>query len=299
MVLKRTGSCLGAVMLGLILPCVAAAQIEGNLSTYTGRNAEGYLNPLKDGAGAALQSGMYRSAAIPETGFNLRLDVAAAFIKFADEDRTFKALTEEGFFPEQEVEAPTVIGDTEAVAVDGQGGTIARFPGGFDVGSLGLAVPQLTIGGVAGSQLVLRFIAVNTGDVELGDVELLGIGARHSISQYLTDPPIDLAVSAMWQNLTLGDELIDATAFSAGVQGSRRFGILEPYACLSFDSFGMTVDYEYSKTDPPTRLEVEFDRSNDVHLAGGLGINLEFLHLYGEIGTASQTSYAVGVSVGN
>lgn len=287
------------VMLALLLPSIAGAQIEGNLSTYTGQNAEGYLNPLKEGAGAALQSGMFRSAAIQKSGLTVNVEVKAAFVSFADEDRTFSARTEEGFFPASEVDAPTVIGDTLAVKLNGQGGTVAYFPGGFDVGSLGLAVPQLTIGGLAGSQFIARYIAVNTGDVELGDISLFGLGARHSISQYFTDPPVDLAVGVMWQNFKLGDDLIDATGLSFGAQASRRFGVLEPYASVSYDSFEMSVDYEYGNADPPTKLSVDFDKTSDLHLAGGIGINLGFFHLHGEIGTASQTSYAVGLSLGN
>lgn len=295
----RIGWIGAALLLALTIPGIAAAQIEGNLSTYTGQNAEGYLTPLKEGAGAALQSGMFRSAAIPKNGLTFNLEVKAAFISFADGDRTFMAKTEEGFFPEQEVEAPTVIGDTLAVKVNGQGGTVAYFPGGFDVGSLGLAVPQLTIGGLAGSQLIARYIAVETGDAELGDIQLIGFGVRHSISQYFIDPPVDLAAGVMWQNFKLGDDLIDATALSFGAQASRRFGVLEPYLGLSYDSFDMSVDYEYGNTDPPTELAVDFEKTSDLHIAAGLGINLGFFHVHGEIGTASQTSYAVGVSLGN
>lgn len=283
----------------VLLPSPAHAQIEANLSKYTGQNAEGYLTPLKEGFGAALQAGLYRSAWIAEGKWQVNLDTKATFVKFADGDRTFTARTEEGFFPPSEVEAPTVIGSGTAVTQSGQGGTVAVFPGGFDVGSMGLAVPQLTVGLPTGSQVLFRYIAVETGDADLGDLSLIGVGARHSISQYFAAPPFDLAAGVMWQSFELGRNLIDATALSFGVQASKRYSVLEPYVGLGMDSFGMSVEYEYGSDTPPDKLSVDFDRTSDLHVLGGLGINLKFVHLYGEIGHSSQTSYALGLSLGN
>lgn len=287
------------LVMTVLLPSLAHGQIEVNLSKYTGQNAEGYLTPLKEGVGAALQAGMYRSAWIAKDRWQVNLEVKTMFVKFADGDRTFQARTEEGFFPSSVVEAPTVIGDGEAVTQSGQGGTVAVFPGGFDVGSLGLAAPQLTIGVPTGSQLALRYIAVETGDADLGDLSLIGVGARHSISQYFPTWPFDLAAGVMWQSFELGTNLLDATALSAGLQASKRYSVLEPYVGLGMDSFEMSVDYEYGNDNPPDKLSVEFDRTSDLHVQGGLGINLKFVHLYGEIGHSSQTSYALGLSLGN
>jgi len=294
---------LALVALVLLLPAAAQAQIEANLSKYTGPNAEGYLNPIKEGFGAALQAGMFRSAYIPKDELKINLSVHTAFVKFSDDDRTFRARLEEGFYPVHPevagVEAPTVIGSTEAVVIEGAGGTAAVFPGGLDVGSTGLAEPQLTISGFLGTQLALRYIAAETGDADLGDVQLLGAGLRHSISQYFPTSPVDIAAGFMWQNLQVGDDLIDATALSFGLQGSKRYGVLEPYIGLAIDTFSMSVEYEYGDEDPPDMLKVDFESSTDFHPSAGLGINLGPVHIFGEIGTASQTTYAVGLALGN
>lgn len=280
-------------------PQAALAQIEGNVGAYTGKNAEGYLKPLEEGFGAALQSGMFRSAAIPSTGYHINIEVKAAFIKFGDADRKFTASTEEGFYPAQDVEAPTVIGDTLAASVIGQGGTVAYFPGGLDIGSLGIAVPQITVSGVNGSQVVLRYVAFDTGDTDIGKLSLFGIGARHSISQYFEEMPVDIAAGFFWQKFKLGDSFVDATAMTLGVQASRQFSVVEPYLSLDYDSFKMSVDYEYGNSKPPTKLSVDFDRTNDLRIGAGVGINLGFLHLQGEIGSGSKTSYVAGLSLGN
>jgi hypothetical protein len=288
------------LLAALLAPALASAQIEANLDSYTGQNAKGYLMPLKDGFGSSLNDGLFRSGRIPESGFTFSFEVKSMFVKFGKADETFTARTEKGFFPETEVVAPTVIGSTQAVSVQGEGGAIATLPGGFDIGSLGLAVPQITIGTIRGTQAVARYIAVNTGDAEIGDLSLFGFGLRHSVSQYLTNPPVDIAVGGFYQKFKLGDKLIDSSALTFGAMASKQWSILEPYAGLSYDSFSMTVDYDSGTTDPPTRLSVDFGSSSTMRLTAGLGINLlKVIHLQGEVNVASQTSYLLGLSVGN
>jgi len=291
-----------AAVLASALPIAPAlAQIEGNLSSYTGKNAEGYLKPLQEGFGSGLQDALFRSAFIPKTGPQVNVEVKMMIVMFGDDDKTFKATTEDGFYPVTTADAPTVIGDTEAVLVPGDGGATAAFPGGFDVRSLGLAVPQLTFGNYMGTQGIFRYIAIDVGDSEIGNFSLIGFGARHSISQYLTDSPVDLAAGFFWQQFKLrnqdDDDLIDATAFTFGVQGSRQYGVVEPYLGLSYDTFGMSVDYE-SATAGET-LSVDLDTSSSLHITAGLGFNFSLVHLHGEISSASQTSFAFGLSVGN
>jgi hypothetical protein len=294
-----------AGLLGALLCMVAGpalAQVDTNLSSYTGKNAEGYLKPLQEGFGAALHDALFRTAAIPRSGLQVNVELKAMFTKFGDDDRTFTAETEEGFFQngEQNVEvedAPTVIGDTSAVRVEGDNNTAAYLPGGLDVESLGIAVPQLTVGGFMGTQAIVRYIAVDTGDAEIGDLDLLGLGLRHSISQYFMNPPVDIAAGFMWQHFELGENLVNATGIMFGAQASKSFGIVEPYLGLAYDTFSMNVEWESEVTDE--KLDVDFEDESNLHITGGLGLNLAFFHLHGEINSSSQTSYALGLSLGN
>jgi hypothetical protein len=282
----------------LWIPATVQAQIEPNLSTYTGKNANGYLAPLNEAFAATMQSGMFRSAAIPKNGFSIQLGVVSSFVKFEDGDKTFTAQTEEGFFPPSDVEAPTVIGSTQSVVVDGEGGAQAIFPGGLDVESFGVAVPQISIGSFAGTQLLGRFIAVKLGDADIGDLKLFGVGLRHSLSQYFPEPPIDVAVSGMYQKFEVGSKLVDANALSFGAQASKRFGVAEPYVGLSYDTFKTTIEYEDNQ-DPPVTQKIDLDEVNEVHVTAGLDLHLSVVHLFGEISSASRTIFAAGLSVGN
>ncbi len=298
----RPISLVSLLMLLVAIPTLGlAAQIEDSLDHYTGENAKGYLNPLKEGFGGALQAGMYRSAAIPKTGFQIDLDVKIGMVKFGDSDKTFTAKAESGFVgPTDTAKAPTVVGSENAVTLVGDGGAQFVFPGGLNMSSIGVPVPQLTVSGLMGSQLLVRWISIKTGDSDVGDIKLFGIGVRHSISQYIPACPVDIAAGGTWQSLKVGSNLIDSHGLSIGAQASKKYSVLEPYAGIAIDRFSMSVDYDYKSGGGETvPIHVDLGSNSNAHLSGGLGINLGLLHLYGEVGTAGRTILSTGFSVGN
>ncbi|MBN1461082.1 MAG: autotransporter domain-containing protein [Armatimonadetes bacterium] len=287
----------------MLLAAVAAgAQIEDQLSAYTGDNAEGYLEPLARAIGANLNSGLFHSAYVPEEGFHISLETPVMAVMFSDDDATFKAVPTEGFTPSDgssEFDAPTIVGSGEAQIVHGEGGATLALPGGLDLASFTLAMPQVRIGSFRGTEALIRYIGIDAGDSEIGKASLFGIGARHNISQYMTDPPADLAASFMYHSFELGDDLIDASAMTFGVQASKRFGegwaVIEPYAGLSYDFFQMDVSYE--STDD-IAIDLSFDSQSTAHLTLGLNAMLSAVSLYGEYNLASQSGFAFGLGIG-
>ena len=273
------------------------AAIEENLSGLNADQATGYLDPFVKGLSTSVNTGIFRSGAVPKVGFSLTVDLRAAFIKFSDDDRAYTA-TSEGF---ETVEAPTVIGDTQAVEAEHESvdGLHFHYPGGFDMENFGVAVPQLTIGNIAGTRAIVRWIPeVDFSDDDIGKFEMFGIGGQHSISQYLPALPVDVAAGIMYQNFKLGEDLLEADALAFNVTGSKRFGAvisLEPYVGVGMDSFSMKVEYE---TDDDETTEVEFDRQNDFHLTLGTSINLPGVKLNGEFNMAAVNGFAGGVSFG-
>ena len=295
----RSLAALGCVVLVLIASIPASAQIEDAISAYTGANAEGYLEPLAQAIGANLNSALFHSAHVPEGGLHVSLELGLMAVLFSDDDETFMATTEMGFSPETTVEAPTVVGPGGAIIVPGDGGTAFPFPGGFNLASLALAAPQLRIGSFKGTEALIRYMAFDTGDVEIGDVDLQGYGLRHSISQYFPGLPVDIAAGIMYQRFKLGDDLIDATAFSFGAQASMKlplvFATIEPYAGLSMDTFQMDVAYDDEDNDP---VSVEFDSRSTAHLTLGLHAQVTVVSLYGEYNIAEQSGFAFGIGFG-
>lgn len=281
---------------------VASAQIEDQLQAYTGRNAAGYLGPLVEAIGTDLNSGLFHSAKIPKDGFHASLELTAMTVFFGADSRVFRATTEGDFSPEQSTLAPTVIGPTQSVSLPGDAGTLYAFPGGFDVDNLPFAVPQLRISSWHGTEAVLRYLIFDTGNADLGELNLYGLGARHSLSQYLGDGfPADLALAVLWQNVSLGNNqqgghLMTSNAYSVGLQASRTFGDLTPYTGLALDWCSLDVTYEYSFFNQTDTIDLSLDSGTDIHFTFGFSYSLAFVDAFGEYNLANQNALSVGLA---
>ncbi len=294
-----------AVLILMISHIAIGGDLEDRLSTYGKENAKGYLRPLVNAIGTDLNGGLFHSAKIPMLSFYASLEVHVVSVLFQDADRTFEATTEEGFSPRMKVTVPTVVGSGEAVAVEGDNGTSQAFPGGFELNSFALVVPQLRFGSVFGTEGLVRYFAWKSEDEELGKISYLGFGLRHCISRYLPPLPVDLAAGFFWQKLTLGksstdDDLLSAKAQSIGVVASKRFGrrfmFLEPYAGFSIDTFSM--DVSYTSDDDEEEIDVDFGRTTTARLTMGLSARLGVLNAYADYNLAKQRSFSLGIGLG-
>jgi len=214
-----------------------------------------------------------------------------------DDDKTFKATTTSPFTPQQTVDAPTVVGEEKSVYATGSGGNVYPFPGGLNMNVTAFAAPQLTVG-LMGSEIIARYFAAELGDSDIGDISLLGIGVRHSISQYLVLFPVDISVGAFWQNITVGDDLLDMKTLHFGVQVSKNFAPLTLYGGLGFDNGSAKVDYTFE--DEFTTIPVELDIKNDtaLEITAGVGFNFAFIHLTTEAAFGSRTAFALNATFG-
>ena len=300
----------------VLLLCLApplAAQIEGQLSAYTGQNATGYLQPFASAFGADLNSGIFRTASIPKMEPKIRLELQVMSVIFGDDDRTFRAVTERGFTPETYAYAPTIVGSGKALIVEGPDGTAFAFPGGLDLHSFALAAPQLRAGGLFGTEVILRYFALNVGgsddaessDSGLGKISLFGIGLKHSVSQYLPPGiPVDLSAGFFWQSFGLGenkkgDKLISSKTFSIGVQASKKMArFYEPYAGVSYDTHSMNVSYESEATGSTTTVDIDFEKDSSLHLTLGFMFEFPVVKAFAEYNVAGMNSFAFGLGFG-
>ncbi|HPG40531.1 MAG TPA: hypothetical protein PLP19_04655 [bacterium] len=273
------------------------AQVEDNLTRYQGANGEGYIKPLVAGLTANMNRGWYQSAKIPVMGMRLRFGLVAMMAPIPDDDKTFQATTTEPFTPQQTVDVPTVVGSEKSVYATSPSGAVYPFPGGLNMNVTAFAAPQVTIG-LMGSELSARYFAYELGDSDIGDITMLGIGVRHSISQYLVLFPVDISVGAFWQSIKIGDELLDMTTLHYGVQVSKDFAPLVLFGGLGFDNGSAKVDYTYE--DAFTTIPVELDIKSDsaMEITVGIGLNLAFIHLTTEAAFGSRTAFAVNASFG-
>lgn len=275
----------------------ASAQLETNLSSLGEENVKGYLDPMPNSLSAMLNAAIFRTGDVPVTGFNLSIDAKGMVANFEDDDREYQTVASGGF---ESTTAPTVIGNTQGqVQEGGPGGASVAFPGGFDMDKFAVAVPQLSIGSVMGTRAIVRYITLDMSESDLGDMEVFGIGAQHSISQYFQDFPVDVAAGVMYQNFKIGDEVLDAETWAFNVTGSKKFGVkvsFEPYVGVGVDTFEMKANYV--DTSLSEDVQVEFDRQNDLHLALGAGVNLPVVRVHAEYTVAASNGFAGGLSFG-
>jgi hypothetical protein len=282
----------------LLAAAPAAAQLSDNLGSLSGDNAKGYLGPLPKALSGTLNSAIFTTGNVPKAAINFTIGVKLMGVGFKDEDRTYQPTDPPGFTSQpNQPPVPTIIGDGQAVTQQGQGGTQMDYPGGFDLGEFAIGVPQLSIGSIAGTRATVRWISLDLGESDFGKFDLFGIGAQHSISQYMKDLPVDLAVGVFYQSFKIDEDLLKTTAFHVDVTGSKSYGFLQPYAALGYDTFTMKTHYEDSN-NPGNSIDVDFDNQNNMHFTAGLLVNLPVVKLHGEFNAAATTGVAVGLSFG-
>jgi hypothetical protein len=182
------------------------------------------------------------------------------------------------------------------VVVNGDGGTQYVFPGGLNLKYLPLAVPQLTVGSVFGTDLTTRLLFTDTNE-DIGRIRLLGFGLRHSINQYLPGLPVDLAAGVYWQQFTVGD-LISAANWLGSVQTSYRASIFTFYGALGYERSVLDLDYTFTGTDGDTQVKFDLAGSNNIRFTAGLTFNLGPVKLNADYNFASQSVLSVGLGIG-
>lgn len=311
--LSRTRGAFVSLIAAVVLasPAVVAAEdgaVQGQMSVYTGDNAVGYLQPLVNAIGATLNTGFGYSAYIPPTSFHIGIEFPVMGVFFEDADKTFLATTEPGFSPTTQEEVSTVVGPGGATVVTGAGGAQFAFPGGFDVNSFGLVVPQIRLSSLAGIEAVVRWAAYEDTDADIGKIDLFGIGGRYSLSQHMgATPPLDVAAGVLWQTLDVGENdfgnpFTSSEALSLQLQGSKRmpigFATFEPYGIVAYES--LSVDVQYSdESDPPQPVDVSVDGENTVRFTLGAGFNFAAGQVWADYSFANTANFSFGLALGN
>ena len=296
------------VLVALIaLSAIKGQSLEDYLSKYTQENGKQYLQPFADAFSADFNSGLFHNARIHKMGFQLYIGVVGQVAMIPSSAKTFQAYTESSLFdPEGPYSVPTVFGSTEGkvVPIDATGGLLEyTFPGGFDLDYVPLAMPQITIGSVFGTDFTARFVSLDIED--MGKINVFGWGLRHSIDQYFSVLPLDLSVGYYNQSFKVG-EYMDASANGVNLQASYSIPVLTFYGGLGYENSKVHVEYTYEGPDiqETTSIsegdKVAFDLkgANSVRFTVGLTLNLGPVKLHGDYNLAKQNTFAVGLGIG-
>ncbi len=291
---------LGAILLLSFSTAQSQGSLENALEQFSGEAAQGYMQPVADLFGANMNSGFYHSAQMSKWGFHLSFDIVAMTSMVGDDQKTYEAPTPAGFTPAK-FQTATIFGGkgTEISDATIPGLRYKGSDGVFNTSSFPLAVPQLTIGYLYGTEFIARYVFIpKIGEEVIPESNLWGIGARHSVSQYLPSLPLDLAVGIFYQSYSAGD-LIDFTGICYGVQASKSFSILTVYGGLSAEQ--STLKLHYVSTDPiiPGVVDISLDGANTFRFTGGLSLSLGFAKIFADANFGSVTCFSGGIGFGN
>lgn len=306
------------------------SQIRGALQDVGQRYAGNYVQPVTDAFGAGISSGLFRTADVGN-GFipGLPIDVYLG----VSVSGTFTSSMKTSFIPQSEpVDAeppsslpgdpqaflefnppdesvPTVLGPTETpnttmdlVFRDENGDELDREtigpapPGLLDTKIAPIAVPQLGIGAVAGTDLQVRYFPkseLSGGGGSYGKVGLFGIAVRHDLDQWFPTPlPLNIAVQGAWNRFSLESknarasdtefsEVVNASGWAFNLQASRGIPILPVlvYGGVQLERFNAEYTYSFQPTtgggsvDP---IEITLDQDAENTFRGLAGLSISF-----------------------
>jgi hypothetical protein len=282
------------VLVGLTITFLVnanASDLNDFVGKYGAQNGGGYMQPLADAFGADINSGLFQSAHI-EKGFHIEISIVTMSAPIGDDRKTFTATTDGNFNPPATVQAPTLFGSSTSVGVPGNAGTTFVFPGGLNFKLFPLAVPQITIGAVAGTEVTARFFQAKLGE-SVGELSLWGVGARHNISQYLPRFPLEFAAGVYYQHFEIGD-IVSANATFISGQASYKAGVLTLYGGPGYEISTMGVHYDGSSG----KVDIDLNSSNSVRFTVGANLSLAFFRMFADYNLASQSAFVLGIGFG-
>lgn len=284
----------------LTIPSKSQNSFEDAVEQLSSDNVQGYIQPLLDGFGANINSGFPGSARIKRLGLTLRLQVVGMGTLIGNDEKTYMATPPEPY-DQEPVETATIFGGDGAVVSHPAGATYRFQNGQIDTRIMPFAAPQLTIGDVFGTQLTIRYVPVPSMD-DFPEVNFVGVGVRHSISQYFPLLPVDIAAGVFYQTLSIGDFVdAEATAFSAQV--SKTFLLLTLYGGVQYESTDVNLSYTYTGPLPPgdqsdRNVSINFKGENEIRTTAGASLALGILHVHADISIGKVTVVSAGLGLG-
>jgi hypothetical protein len=291
------------VLAALVLSSASAVwpqtDLENTLRQYSKDTVGGYIQPIADLFGTNMQAGFYHSASIPRVGVHVEFNLIGMGSLVGEDLETYEAKTPAGFSPSA-FETATVFGGKGTEVTD-QANPQLKYRGsdGILKASLfPLAVPQLRVGSFMGTEAIVRFMTTpDLGDDAFPKTTLLGVGVRHSISQYLLAAPVDLAAGVFVNRFTAGD-LIDFKGWAVGAQASKGFGLFNLYGGADWESTTMNLKYESKDPFAEPLVDIDLKGANGLRLTLGGGMSLGVFKLFADVNLGSITNFSGGIGLG-
>jgi len=199
---------------------------------------------------------------------------------------------------------------TETVTV--QSTSIPLGIGGLleDMPMLPLMTPQLSVGTVYGTKLIVRYLPPMDLGEELGEFNYSGFGIQHNPKAWVFLPiPVDICASFFTQKMVLGN-YIKASATAFGINVSKQFGFrmlnITPYAGLLMENSKMEFSYEYvigenpvtGQPMDPQEIKFEIEGENSGRLTLGTSFRLGVFNINADYNIGAYNSITAGFGLG-
>lgn len=291
---------------GALLPAAAGAQsVTERINVLAEDNARRYAQPVVSGIGSGLGAGLFEGAGSAD-GVQVRVGLQASGSLIPDRDDAFEpVLPEEITYRErtfadpyaiagERSTTPTASGAGTGVVVEPTGDFEAalrrngrdpadyeiRFPHGVDLPAVPLAAAEASVSLPFGTAVAGRFLPETEVSDDVGPVSSFGFGLRQSVTSLLGPAPVDAAVAAGYQRLSLGD-VAEASARSASVIVSRDLELITVFASGGVEDSSVDVEYTFeSPANIPGRpaagetVAFEAEGENASRFTGGIRLDL-------------------------
>ncbi|HUI10751.1 MAG TPA: DUF6588 family protein [Bacteroidota bacterium] len=293
--LRHTGRLLVAVACALLVVAPrlrAQSNFEKTLDQFNQNDVKGYIQPFGDLFGTDMNAGMFHSAEIARTGFHMSFEIVGMASMVGDAQKTYTLNSPVGSF-----KTATIFGGGRDSLINPKTGQpYYGIAGGFiNTPALPLAAPQITIGDVFGTRAIIRYIGIPALS-GLPSASLFGIGAQHSVNQWLPVIPLDVAAHIYYSKFSFGD-LINFSGLAIGAQASKSFSVLRVYGGLQWEKSSMEVKYTPADVTVPA-VDITMDGANSFRATLGLCLHLGFFSIFGDANFGSITNYSAGIGFG-
>ncbi len=275
---------LGLALFGPFSHLFSQDAVSEALSQLSSANVRGYVQPIVDGFGANLNSGLYHTPGLDRGGIHARLEIVGSGTLVGEPQRYYYAMPPEPF-DQEPVRTATILGGI-GNTVTGPGGVEYQFQNG-----------QIRTD-LFGTEAIVRY-AVIPSVRDFPRTSLVGYGLRHSISQHLPMLPFEATVGAFRQDLRVGD-IISVKSANVALMLGKTVSLFTLYGGVQYESTVIDVNYTYTGygATPDTKVHLSYSSDNVLRWTTGFGINLVGLNLSTDIGVGRVTVVTGSLGLG-
>ncbi|MGE5456834.1 MAG: DUF6588 family protein [Methanococcaceae archaeon] len=271
------------------------SQVEDRFTFLKESEVSKFVQPMVTTLGTALNSSSYHTAHVPAV-FGFSIGFKGMMVLIPEDQLTFTPTLPNGY--NADMKTATIYGSKGGFYA-GPNGYIT-YPEGINEKNIPLVYPQLTAS-LLGTEVLLRYLPeITVGDRKLS---VLGLGLKHSISQYIPLLPVDIAAQILYNSFKVSD-LIDVSNIAFNAEVSKTFGLFTAYGGLQYESTKFELNYtlkgDPASGDPELRngkkITANIDGKNQMRMTLGGALNLAFITLNADLGLGSQTVVTTGLT---